>query len=152
MNIRPVLAALAVAGGLLVAGAAPAFASGPPVPPGCTFDQSDGVLTCVSTTTNATSVGPLSTSGAVTPPATVDGLTVQQICVAVFGTSFGTFTDTALTNITFDVTVTATTTTERHGLNGKIFDTSTSASSAITGYQYQAGGSAACGLPQNPAG
>jgi hypothetical protein len=123
MNIRRVLVALAVAGGLLVAGAAPALAAGPPVPAGCTFDQSDGVLTCVTTTTGSGVIGPFNTNGQVPDYITFDGFTGAQICgaIGVNGAAQDNFT-----NLTVEAIVTTTTTTERHGLNGRVFYTSAS--------------------------
>jgi hypothetical protein len=126
MSIRRILAALAVAGALLVAGAAPAFAAGPPVPAGCSFDQATGVLTCVTTTTTTSAIGPFSTIGAVPVSTTFDGVTGQQIVNTVFP-GFGCI-EVALQNATFSATFMTTTTTERHGLHGKVFDTSTSTS------------------------
>jgi hypothetical protein len=130
MSFRRVLVPLVVAGASLVIGTTPAFAAGPPVPAGCTFDQAIGVLTCVATTTSNTTV-PVN-AGFVYPPATVDGFTVQQVCDAIFGPT-GTATGLDFVNVTLDVSVATTTTTERHGLAGKLFDTSTATSSVITG-------------------
>jgi hypothetical protein len=130
VKIRHLLAALATAGALLAAGAVPAFAAGPPVPNGCTFDQSDGVLTCV-TATSTTPVTFSDSSDAIIAPATVGPFTVEQFCDFVRGP--GTYTETEFFDLTVNGTVTTTTATERHGLNGAVFNTSTSTSSVITG-------------------
>jgi hypothetical protein len=117
MNIRLGVAALAVAGAAIITSAAPALASGPPVPPGCSFDK--GVLTCVTTTTTTTTAGPFSTNGEV-PITTTFGevVTGTQLCPS--GAD-----GVQLNDVYFNETVTTTTTTERHGLNGKVFNTST---------------------------
>jgi hypothetical protein len=136
MNIRHVLAASAVAGGLLVAGAAPAFAaSGPSLPAGCTFDQATGVETCVTSTSVTGTFGPFTTpgahSGGVVPGSdTFDGATGTQICDVYFGDSY-TWSVVQFIAVSWVGTVTTTTTTERHGLNGKVFDTSTSQSASV---------------------
>ena len=125
MNIRCILATLAMTGALLAAGAVPAFAGGPPVPPGCSFDQATGVLTCVTATTTASTIGPITTNGMVPADSTFDGFTGVQICIDGLGVpagpSFVQFSDLVL-----GVTIATTTTTEQHGLHGKVFDTSTS--------------------------
>ncbi len=119
-------AVLAVAAAAVAVPAMPAFASGPPAPPGCTFDQTTGVLTCRTTTTTTSTIGPFSTNDFVPLNTTFDGVTGQQMiqatfddtpCIAIF-----------LNDATFDATFTTTTTTERHGLEGHVFDTSTSTS------------------------
>lgn len=131
MKIRHFLAAFAVAGAFLAAGAVPAFAAGPPVPAGCTFDQSDGVLTCVTatSTTNVT-VGPVE-SASIMSPTTVGPFTITQLCDFHFMTS-QIYTSAEFFDLTVTGTVTTTTTTERHGLAGKVFNTSTSTSSVVT--------------------
>jgi hypothetical protein len=125
MKIRHILVAMTVAGALLVAGAAPALAwGGPPVPPGCTFDQATGVLTCTTTTTSTITAGPFNcTVATCEPPATFGGFTTDQIC-QFNGTPAS--AATVFIDVTLIETVTTTTTTEQHGLNGKIFNTSTS--------------------------
>jgi hypothetical protein len=140
MNIRHVLAASAVAGGLLVAGAAPAFAaSGPSLPAGCTFDQATGVETCVTTAAVTGTFGPFATpgadangsSGAPVPGSdTFGGATGTQICDTYDNSSYP-WGGVYMFGVSFTGTVTTTTTTVRHGLNGKVFDTSTSQSASL---------------------
>ena len=139
MNLRRALVALAAAGALLVIGAAPALADGPPVPPGCSFDQATGVLTCVSTTTTTSTAGPYSTDGPVPATTTFGGFTGTQLCALI---PSGAIT-VSLSNLVLLESVTATTTTEQHGLHGKVFDTSTSTSAVLTGLR---GGSLSCGV------
>jgi hypothetical protein len=131
MKIRHVLAASALAGGLLAVGAAPAFAAGPPVPPGCTFDQATGVETCVTTTAVTGTFGPFSTPSTGDDPTsdTFDGATGLQLCDAEFGAL--PWAVIGMNSVSFTGTVTTTTTTERHGLNGEVFDTSTSKSASV---------------------
>ena len=131
VQVRYGLAALAIAGGALAASAAPALAAGPPVPPGCSFDQATGVETCVTTTTTTTTYGPVSTSGSAST--TVGGVTGQQICTVAAGP--GNYTSFNLSNIVLNETVTTTTTTQRHGLNGKVFSTSTATSTTLNSLQ-----------------
>lgn len=140
MNIRYVLVALATAGASLVIGAAPAFASGPPVPPGCSFDQ--GVLTCATTTTTTNTIGPFSTDGvSYLASDTFGGFTGEQICEV--NTGIGGAISINMSGVTLAETVTTTTTTERHGLNGNVFNTSTSTSPpSLTGVQ----GAIGCGF------
>jgi hypothetical protein len=143
MSFRRVLVPLVVAGASLVIGAAPALAAGPPVPTGCTFDKATGVLTCVTTTTSNTTVL-ANTGGFVSPPATVDGFTVQQVCDGLVAGPSGSAILLDLVNFTLDVKVTTTTRTERNGLAGKVFDTSTATSSVITGGSPGAQGQSTC--------
>jgi hypothetical protein len=124
MNVRHVLVPLAAAGALLVISAAPAFAAGPPVPAGCSFDQATGVLTCVTTTASTSIIGPFTTNGYVVARTTFGGVTGTQICQNVYGHAERFIN---LADVSLDITVTTTRTTEEHGLNGKVFDTSTSA-------------------------
>ena len=138
MNIRRVLVALAAAGALLVIGAVPALADGPPVPPGCSFDQATGVLTCVSTTTTTSTAGPFTTNGPVPASTTFGGFTGTQLCALIPAGAIR----VTLTNLVLVESVTATTTTEQHGLHGEVFDTSTSTSAVLTGL---GGGSLSCG-------
>jgi hypothetical protein len=142
MSIRHVVAALTVAGASL-AGAAPALADGPPVPPGCSFDQATGVLTCVTTTTTVSTVGPLTTGG--DPSSTYGGVSGTQICDFYYGVS-APWTSISMTDVSLSETVTTTTTTERHGLHGKVFDTSTSTSTSLTGLVLPAGSNLNCGV------
>lgn len=131
MKIRHLLAAFAAAGALLAAGAVPAFAAGPPVPAGCTFDQSDGVLTCVTaTSTTDVTVGPVE-SASITSPTTVGPFTITQFCDFADQTS-QIYTHAQFFELTVTGTVTTTTSTERHGLAGEVFNTSTSTSSVVT--------------------
>jgi hypothetical protein len=125
---------LAVAAASLVIGATPALASGPKVPPGCSFDQATGVLTCATTTTTTSTAGPFSTNGPVPASTTFGGFTGTQICDFVFGG--GNPGTVVLTGVTLSESITATTTTEQHGLRGKVFDTSSSTSPpSLTGVQ-----------------
>ena len=133
MNMRHGLAGLVVAGvSMFATGAVPAFAAGPPVPAGCAFDQATGVLTCITTTTSATTAGPF--TGGVIGNFTVGGFTAAQICAAA-----GMPDDEAsYIDLTLTETVATTTTTERHGLHGKVFHTSTStAGPSLSGVQGQ---------------
>jgi hypothetical protein len=141
MNVRSVAVALAAAGALLAGGAAPAFASGPPVPAGCNFDQATSVLTCTTTTT--TQVGPITTTdqglgtglAGSTPvywnsvSTTFDGFTGQQLCNLFVGSGSN---PTVIMMLNVDLAVTTTTTTEGHGLNGKVFATSATTSLKVS--------------------
>jgi len=133
VKIRIGLAAVAAAAGAaLVMGAAPAFASGPPVPAGCTFDQATGVETCVTTTSTSTNIW-INTDGDLIPASTrvYDGITGAQICTELgYGSGAS---EVGFYNAVFVDTTTTTTTSERHGLNGRVFNTSTSASQSFTG-------------------
>jgi hypothetical protein len=136
-NIRGVVVAVTAAGALLAGGATPAFAaSAPKVPAGCSFDQAVGVLTCTSTTT--TQIGPMTTAdqglGAAgvypggtyywnSANTTISGFAPAQICKMFTGhlpTVFGLYLVV--------VDIVTTTTTERHGLQGRVFETSSSTS------------------------
>jgi hypothetical protein len=124
----------ATAGVSLIMGAAPAFAAGPPVPAGCTFDQSDGVLTCVTSTTATMTAGPFSTPSypaLVSISVSVGGFTGLQICDALSSPAiaWGRYAFSG----TFTETVTTTTTTEQHGhgLHSKVFATSTTTSATL---------------------
>jgi hypothetical protein len=79
------------------------------------------VLTCITTTTTTTTAGPFSTNGEVPITTTFGGVvTGTQLCGG------GPDLDgVQLNDVYFNETVTTTTTTERHGLNGKVFNTST---------------------------
>lgn len=134
MKIRHGFAILAAAAGAsLVMGAAPAFADGRPVPSGCSFDRAIGVLTCVTTTTATSTVGPITTNGWVDASTTFGGFTGVEICdVGAFRESWKLI---AMRGISLVETVSTTTTIERHGLHGKVFDTSTSTSTTLTHVQ-----------------
>jgi hypothetical protein len=135
MKIRHVLAAttaaMTLAGALLVLGAAPALAWGHTV---CTFDQ--GVKTCVTTTTKTITAGPFTCSieGGINNcgTTTFGGFTVEQICQFVVGVP-----DTVVTfdGMTLTGTVTTMTTTKRHGMNGNVFNTSTSTTRTLDSVQ-----------------
>jgi hypothetical protein len=135
VRIRHGFAVLAIAAGAFaVTGAAPAFADAPPVPPGCSFDQATGVETCVTTTTTTSTAGPFYTTGFVPATTTFGGVTGQQICDLYEGNGTP-WEYIRLSGLSLKETVTTTTTTERHGLNGKVFDTSTSTSTSLTGIE-----------------
>jgi hypothetical protein len=124
MKIRRVLLTVMATGALLGAGAAPAFAAGPRVPAGCSFDQATGVLTCVSTTTSDSTLGPFTSGGWVPAAETYGGFSGTQVCG---GLGIRNTVQWGLDNLVFRVAVKTTTTTERHGLNGEVFSTVTSA-------------------------
>jgi hypothetical protein len=135
------LAALVVAGGAVLGvgvGATPAFAAGPPVPAGCTFDG--GVLTCVTSAAAQTHLGPFDP---VAPVTTVGGFTAAQIC-DLLNAPFSADTIHVVTGPGFLLTesVTTTTTTMRHGLHGKVFSTSSTAGNpTLVGIGQAPGGS-----------
>lgn len=122
------LAALAIVGGLVL-GVAGTAAADPKVPDGCTFAK--GVLSCVTTSSSSKTLGPISTTDYVTPSTTFGGVTAQQICDFQFPPP-GQRTGVKFTDLTLDVIVTTTTTSERHGLNGKVFNSSSVDSARIT--------------------
>ena len=135
MNIRNSVAALVAAGACSFGiGVSPAFAAGQPVPPGCSFDQATGVLTCVTTTTSTAVTGPWGTNALLPASTVIGGFTGTEICDVGLGLSLN-WTTIQLFNYSFDVTTTTTTTTERHGRHGKVFSTSTSSSTTLTGVQ-----------------
>ena len=112
-----------------VLGVAPAFAAGPPVPSGCSFNH--GVLSCTTTTTSTGTEGPFNTQGAFVPASTVFGdYTGSQICIATYGAEpFGGYYIKLLLDNTYVAgTVTTTTTSQNHGLHGTVFATSSSTS------------------------
>ncbi|WP_432483621.1 hypothetical protein [Kineococcus esterisolvens] len=121
MGLRHSVMALA-AGGVLALGATPASAA-PPAPPGCTFNETPGALTCTTTSTETTRFGPYTTADLV-PAETVFGpLTGEDICAFHFGSSGA--VKVLLEDLIFTRSVTTTTTTTRRGLNGQVIDTST---------------------------
>lgn len=125
-----VATALAVAGTVGLAGTAHA---GPPVPPGCTFDK--GVLTCVSTTSSATTYPAYTTPDSPVATEIVPGYTGADICRTFgLGDNWGSMFYTV--DLVLTKTTTVTTTSQRHGLNGSsIGSTSTSTSKFdITSY------------------
>jgi hypothetical protein len=129
--VRSGLVAFGVVAASWVLGVAPALAAGPPVPAGCSFNQ--GVLTCTTTTTGTGTEGPFNTQGVFVPASTVFGdYTGAQICIATYGSEppGGYYINLRLDNTYVAGTVTTTTTTENHGLHGKVFATSSSTSSA----------------------
>lgn len=129
MRVRRVVLALGAVTASAVLTAAPAFAGGPPVPAGCTFDQTDGVLSCITgSSTTTTTEGPFTTDGGVPVSTTFAGVTGLQLC-DVSGTE--NWTGIGLDDVSFTETVTTTTTTQRHGLHGKLFSTSTTTSAPI---------------------
>jgi len=121
MNVRHGVTVLAAAGALLIAGASPALAEGPPVPPGCSFD--DGVLTCATSTTTTTTAGPFTTDGQIGATETFADLTGEEICEGFFGVPDAVAVE--FTELSFTENVTTTTTTKRHGLGGPVFSTET---------------------------
>jgi hypothetical protein len=118
-----------VAGALLIGGAAPALAEGPRVPPGCSFGH--GVLTCVTTRTTTTTVGPFETDGQFPASTTFAGLTGTQICDGFFHVPNAVLID--MDAYSFRKTVVTTTTTMRHGLSGRVFSTVTTSRAAYGG-------------------
>jgi hypothetical protein len=121
MNVRHGLAVLALAGSLLIAGAAPALAGGPPVPAGCSFGH--GVLTCVTSTTTTSTVGPFTTDGQIGATEMFGSLTGEEICEGFFGLPDAVAVE--FTELSFTESVATTTTTRRHGLGGPVFATET---------------------------
>jgi hypothetical protein len=118
------LAGLLLGGGLFIGTATmPAFADGPPVPAGCTFDQANGVRTCVVTTTTTKNLGPFDSKGVVPSSTVFGGFTGEEICVFLYGPGSGPNT-IQFSFLTLTATATVTTTTEGYGLAGKVFDTS----------------------------
>jgi hypothetical protein len=129
------LAGLLLAGVIVIGtGTMRAFAEGPPVPAGCTFDQANGVLTCLATTTTTSNLGPFSTKGRTVPSSeTFGGFTGVEICAYFYGGG-GAATGIEFWLLTLTETTTTTTRTERHGLQGRVLDTSSvTTSSSITG-------------------
>jgi len=123
MRLRIAVAALAMAAASLVVGAGAASAD-PPVPAGCSFDQ--GVLTCSTSTTVTETYGPFTTPGnGFVPVSTMFG-PVSGLTVCQYLGSNGPWI--IVRNLTYSVDVTTTTTTQRHGLRGKIFESSPSES------------------------
>lgn len=134
--------ALGIVGGFVLGvGAVPAFADGPPVPAGCTFNQATGVLSCVTSSSTTTTVGPFTTNGFVAASTTFGRFTGAQICTAELG---GSYAKILLTGALLTETVTTTTTTLQHGLHGKVFDTSTSTSTSLTNVIFGPGDGMAC--------
>jgi hypothetical protein len=135
--VRNGLVALGVVAASWVLGTAPAVAAGPPVPTGCSFDQANGVLTCTTTTTTTVTEGPFTTNAV--PLSTVFGdFTGLEICLAAFGPPpYPPPVTWEFVGFMFDVfvtgTVTTATTTQTHGLQGKVFaSSSTSSSEALS--------------------
>lgn len=134
--LRTGLVALGVVTASWVLGAAPAFASGPPVPAGCSFGQPPGVLSC-SVSTNQTLTGGPFTTDEVSASTVFGDFTGTQICTEVDGLpSQGVYTFIVMNNVTVTGVVTTTTTTQSHGLHGKVFGTSSSTSSSVTGVAF----------------
>lgn len=134
MHIRGLLAALAVAGALLVMSAAPAFASGPPLPARCGPGSSwtPGELTCVTQTTMDVSVPP----GTYGPSHVFEGGFTAAMFCGFAGVVFFNGADTV-------IAVTSTTTTVTHGMNGRVI----SANSTPTSLRQVAGVPAICVAP-----
>jgi hypothetical protein len=147
--LRNGLVALGVMAASCVVGASPvlAAAKGPQVPAGCSLNKTTGVLTCSTTTTTKVSEGPFNTLGAsIGTSGIVEGTVVStstafgdftgtQICMfenTATQVTTRVWTEVALTNVVVNGVITTTGTTQRHGLNGKVFATSTSTSLAIT--------------------
>jgi hypothetical protein len=130
--IRNGLVALGVVAASWVVGAAPAFATGPPVPAGCSFNQTTGVLTCTTTRTTSVTEGPFNTQFAVVDDVFGD-YTGMQICIAALGNPPSPpWNILILDNVFVTDTLTTTTTTQNHGLHGKVFATSSTSSSALS--------------------
>jgi hypothetical protein len=143
--LRNGLVTLGVMAASCVVSASPALAAPKGPPAGCSLNKTTGVLTCTTTTTKTVSEGPFNTPGAsistgvivagtLVPGSTVFGdFTGTQICTFAHpGTQVATPAWTALTNVEVNGVITTTTTTQRHGLHGKVFATSTSTSSSVT--------------------
>ncbi len=133
---RRVLLVLAVSVGSAVLTSTSAWAAGPKVPAGCSFDQSAGILSCTTTSTTTSQLGPETSDGQFVPASTLfDGVTGAQICDAAFAGIFsGIPASIEMSGSTYlDVAVTVTTTTQRYGLHGRTFATSTVTSSTFTG-------------------
>jgi hypothetical protein len=136
--IRRCLATLLLAGGIVLgAGTVPAFAEGPPVPPGCTFDS--GVRTCVTKISgNINTLGSFNTGEQFVQASNVfGGLTGTQICdLLLAGQPQLQHTWTSIRFRTpgesLTERTTTTTTDEGHGLHGEIFGTSTSTVTTLT--------------------
>jgi hypothetical protein len=147
--IRKGLVALGVVAASWVVGAAPAFAEGPPVPAGCSFDQANGVLYCTTTTTRTVTEGPFTTT--FVPVSTVFGdFTGLEICEAAFGPPpYPPPVTWEFIGFMFNVFVTGTvstaTTTQTHGLHGKVF--ATSSTSTFNALSVSGGISCVPGLP-----
>jgi hypothetical protein len=129
MNVRHGVGVLSLAGALLVGGAAPAVAGGPRVSTGCSFGH--GVLTCVTTSTTTATVGPFTTDGQIGASETFGGLTGEQICEGFFHIPDAVAID--MDAYSFKKNVVTTTTTKRHGLNGKVFSTRTTSTATYAG-------------------
>jgi hypothetical protein len=131
MKMRHGLAVSSLAGSLLIMGGAPASAA-PPLPPGCTFDA--GVQTCsVATTSAPTTVGPITSAGEVPASTTFAGFTGVQICEGVTGIPQDAVR-VQFDDLFFTESVVTTTTTKRHGLNGKVFSTVTTSKAMVGSY------------------
>ena len=103
-------------------------------PAGCSFNQATGVLTCSVVSQTTVTDGPFTTTDFV-PPSTLFGdFTGTQICDFRSGAS--SWIGTSLDDVTITGVVTTTTTTQRHGLHGKVFATSSFTSSSITNLTY----------------
>src|SRR5882757_7923800 len=67
----------AIAAAAVPVGALPAYAKGPPVPTGCTFNGSTGQTTCVTTQQSSTTeAGPITVS----PSTIVNGSPAADLC------------------------------------------------------------------------
>ena len=124
--------ALLATGAICLSQVAGSSASGndrPPLPAGCSFNQATGVLTCVSTTTSTSRIGPFTTNGFVAGSTTFGGFSGAQVCTAIGFRFEATLVHPV--NVFLDVTTATTTTTKRHGLRGSVFHTSTSTSQSL---------------------
>ena len=145
--LRNGLVALGVMAASCVVAAAPVLAAPKGLPAGCSLNKTTGVLTCSTTTKTKVSEGPFNTPGAsvstsglvegtLVPVSTAFGdFTGNQICMfenTATQVTTRVWTEVALTNVVVNAVITTTSTTQRHGLNGKVFATSTSTSLSIT--------------------
>jgi hypothetical protein len=105
-------------------------------------------MTCVTTSTTTTQLGPETTNGLWVPASTTfDGIAGSQICMAVFGQIFpGAIPSTIMIpgGAFLEVSITVSTVTQHYGMHGPVFATS-STESAATLTQVLSPGSMSCG-------
>jgi hypothetical protein len=125
MKVRHGLAALVVAGGVVIGNVGMATAAAP-TPTGCTV-VGKAVVQCVKTSTASTVYGPFSTGGFVSAGATFGPFTGVQLCAFALG--FQNAGTILLDDASVHATVTTTTTTVRRGVDGPVLSTSRTISS-----------------------
>lgn len=152
MQLGRAFVILGSAAACLAASATAAAASGPPVSLGCTFvraadaagqNGTTGVETCTSRSEDSLLIGPFSTNGVVPGTTTFDGITGADICRSFFGEDTPFTNWVSLDDVLLNVHVLTVTTTQRHGLHGAVFNTTTAT------YRYVfniAGGGFGCGV------